>query len=421
MQWVSKRKRLPLLFVFFVLKSAELTGGSIMANSIVIASAARTAIGTFQGGLASIPAPRLGAEAIKAALERAQVKPSDVQECIMGNVLTAGVGQAPARQAAIFAGLPNTVECMTINKVCGSGLKAVMLAAHAIQAGAANVIVAGGQENMSLAPHLLEKSRTGYKMGHVQLTDSMIKDGLWDVYNNFHMGSAAELCSREMTISRQDQDAFATESYKRAQTAIKEGFFKKEIIPVKVESGKETVEFKDDEEPFKVKFDKIATLKPAFDKAGTITAANASSINDGAAALVVMSEEKARALGVKPLVRLVAQASSAQAPEWFTTAPAKAMNKVLKTAGLDYKDIDLYEINEAFSVVALACTRELGLSMDRVNVSGGAVALGHPIGASGARILTTLIHNMHRLNAHRGMVSICIGGGEASAVIVEKI
>jgi acetyl-CoA C-acetyltransferase len=394
-----------------------------MSESVIIASATRTAIGTFNGGLSTVTAPTLGSIVIDAALQKAGVSKDLVSEVIMGNVLTAGIGQAPARQAALFAKLPNTVPCMTINKVCGSGLKAVMLAAQAIQTGDAEIVVAGGQENMSLTPHLLEKSRAGYRMGHTQITDSMIKDGLWDVYNNFHMGNAAELCSREKNISREDQDAYAIESYRRAQLANKEGYFRDEITTVQAvpQGGKEAVAVNEDEEPFKVKFDKIPTLKPAFDKTGTITAANASKINDGAAALVVMSERKAKELGVTPLVRIVGQASAAQAPEWFTTAPARAMNQVLKKTGLSLKDIDLFEINEAFSVVALAAIRELNLDPKRVNIFGGAVALGHPIGASGARILTTLIHSMRRQKAKRGMASICIGGGEGSALIVELI
>lgn len=394
-----------------------------MSDSVVIASACRTPIGSFNGSLSQVSAPQLGSQAILAAVERAGLKLDSIDEVIMGNVLAAGVGQAPARQAALFAGIKNSVTCMTINKVCGSGLKAVMLAAQAIQTGDAEVVIAGGQENMSLTPHLLEKSRAGFKMGHAQLTDSMIKDGLWDVYNNFHMGSAAELCAREKTISREDQDTFAIESYKRAQTATKEGFFKNEIVIVKAtpQGLKDAVEVKDDEEPFKVKFDKVPSLKPAFDKTGSVTAANASSINDGAAALTILSEKKALKLGIKPIARIIAQASAAQAPEWFTTAPARAMDKVLKKANMSMKDIDLFEINEAFSVVALATMRELNLDAKRVNIHGGAVALGHPIGASGARILTTLVHAMQKNKLKKGMASICIGGGEASAVIVELI
>jgi len=391
--------------------------------SVVIVSFARTPIGSFMGSLSQIPAPKLGSFAITEAIKKAGIQKEQISEVIMGNVLTAGVGQAPARQASIFAEIPNSVPCMTINKVCGSGLKAVMLASQAILAGDAEIVVAGGQENMSLTPHLLEKSRSGYKMGNFQTTDSMIKDGLWDVYNNYHMGSAAELCAREMHFSREEQDAYATESYKRALFATKEGYFKNEIVPVEVQlaGAKEATLFKDDEQPLKVKFEKIPTLKPAFEKTGTVTAANASAINDGGAALVVMSEQKAKSLGLKPLVRILGQASAAQAPEWFTTAPVKAMNAVLQKTGLNLRDIDLFEINEAFAVVALAAIKELNLDHKRVNSWGGAIALGHPIGASGARIMTTLINSMIHQKAKRGMVSICIGGGEASAVIVELI
>lgn len=394
-----------------------------MSNSAVIVSATRTAIATFNGALSTLSGPQLGGFAIKEAVARAGLKPNQVDEVIMGQVLTAGAGQAPARQATIFSGLPNSTPAMTINKVCGSGLKSVMLAAQAISAGEAEIVVAGGQENMSLAPHLLEKSRLGYKMGHVQLTDSMIKDGLWDVYNNYHMGSAAELCARERKISREEQDAFTIESYTRAQDASKEGLFKEEIFPVQVTlpGSKEATSFNQDEEPFKVKFDKIPTLKPVFEKQGTVTAANASSINDGASALVIMSEAKAAALGLKPLAKIVAQATTAQAPEWFTTAPAQAMAKALKKAGLEIKDIDLFEINEAFALVALAAIHEMRLNPKKVNPHGGAVALGHPIGASGARILTTLLYSLKRHNVKRGMASICIGGGEAAALIVERL
>jgi acetyl-CoA C-acetyltransferase len=392
-------------------------------ENVVIVSAVRTPIGSFNGSLSQIAAPKLGSFSISAAVERAGLKKSDIDEVIMGNVLTSGVGQAPARQAAIFAGLSNTTTCMTINKVCGSGLKAVMLAAQAISLGDAKIVVAGGQENMSLTPHLLEKSRLGFKMGHVQLTDSMIKDGLWDVYNNFHMGSAAELCAREKNISRFDQDAYAVESFKRAQLAIKEGYFKNEIVGVLATApgAREEALVSEDEGPFKVKFDKVASLKPAFEKTGTITAANASTINDGASALVLMSEKQAASLGLKPLARIIGHTSAAHAPEWFTTAPARAMDKLFQKTGLTASDIDLFEINEAFAVVAVATIKELNLDQSRVNVNGGAIALGHPIGASGARILTTLVHALHHQNKRRGMASICIGGGEASAIIVEKI
>jgi len=386
----------------------------------VIVSACRTPIGSFGGSLSSFSAPRLGAIVIEEALKRAGIKKSDVQEVIMGNVLTAGIGQAPARQAALFAGLPESVECMTVNKVCGSGLKAIMLAAQAVQLGDADIVVAGGMESMSQTPYLLEKGRNGYRMGHGQVLDSMVKDGLWDVYNDFHMGNAAELCARECSIPREAQDEFAVTSYKRAQMAIEKGLFKEEIVGVVVK-GKEGETIVDkDEEPFKTNFDKIPKLKPAFQKDGTVTAANASKINDGAAVVVVTSSDKAKSLGLKPLARIVAFSSVAKKPEWFTTAPADVIPKVLLKAGLKESDIDLFEINEAFSVVALAVNKILGLNGDKVNVNGGAVALGHPIGASGARILVTLLHALKHYQKRRGMAAICIGGGEASGLIVER-
>lgn len=390
-------------------------------NDVVIVSGCRTPIGSFLGQLGTVSAPRLGAMVIEEAIRRAGIKKSDVQEVIMGNVLTAGVGQAPARQAALFAGLPESVECMTVNKVCGSGLKAVMLASQAIQVGDAEIVVAGGMESMSSVPYYAEKVRTGLRMGHVQLVDGMIKDGLWDVYNDFHMGNAAELCAKECAIPRTAQDEFSVMSYKRAQASIQEGRFKDEIVAVKIR-GKQGEEIVDkDEEPFKTNFEKIPKLKPAFVKEGTVTAANSSKINDGAAALVVMSSEKAKNMGVKPIARIIAQASSAKKPEWFTTAPADVITKVLAKAKLKIADIDLFEINEAFAVVALAVSKIAGIDMDRINVNGGAVALGHPIGASGARILVTLLNVLKQRNKKRGMAAICIGGGEASAVIVELL
>jgi acetyl-CoA C-acetyltransferase len=353
-------------------------------------------------------------------LEDSKTEPEQVDEVIMGNVLTAGIGQAPARQAALFAGLPEKTECMTINKVCGSGLKAVMLAQQTIETGNADLIIAGGQESMSNTPYLLDKARNGYRLGHGQVFDSIIKDGLWDVYNNVHMGNCAESCAKDFNFSREELDNFAIESYKRALEAQKSGRFKDEIVEVKSRIGKEEIIIKDDEEPAKVKFDKIPSLKPVFDKNGVVTAANASSINDGAAALLVMSEDKAKEIGQKPLVEIVAQASAAKAPVDFTTAPADAINKVLYKAGLKISDIDLFEINEAFAVVLLANNKLLGLNPAIVNVNGGAVALGHPIGASGARILVTLIHEMKKRNSTYGLASLCIGGGEASAVIIKN-
>ena len=389
-------------------------------RDVVIVGAARTPIGSFFGVLSSVPAPRLGAVAIKAALERAGLKPEQVDEVIMGCVLPAGVGQAPARQAAIYAGIPKSSGAMTINKVCGSGMKSVMLAAQAIQCGDADIIVAGGMENMTLAPYYLPTGRTGFRMGHQKAIDGMIQDGLWDVYNNFHMGNAAELCAKEMNISREEQDAFAAESYRRAQDAVNTGKFKAEIVPVEVPGRKGEVTVVDaDEEPGKGKIEKFPALRPAFIKDGTVTAANASSINDGAAALVVMAAEKAQELGIKPLAKIIASATASKEPEWFTTAPTDAINKLLDKVKLSTGDIDIYEINEAFSVVSIANNRLLNLDPTKVNLRGGAVALGHPIGASGARILVTLIYLMQDMNAKRGLAALCIGGGEATAMLIE--
>jgi acetyl-CoA C-acetyltransferase len=390
-------------------------------NEVVIVSACRTPIGSFGGSLSSVSASRLGAIVIEQALKRINLSPKEINEVIMGCVLTAGIGQAPARQAALFAGLPETVETMTINKVCGSGLKAIMLGAQAIMLGDADVVVAGGMESMSNVPYLLEKARTGYRMGHGQLVDAMIKDGLWDVYNNFHMGSAAELCAKDCAVPRQAQDEFSIRSYTLALEAQKSGWYKDEIVPVNIEQkGGGILSVEEDEEPKKVKFEKIPHLKPAFQNDGTVTAANASKINDGAAAVVIMSKEKAQTLGLQSLARIVAFGSAAKKPEWFTTAPADVITKVLNKAKLTKEDIDLFEINEAFAVVNLAVNKLLGLDPEKVNVHGGAVALGHPIGASGARILVTLLYAMKRRNVQRGMAAICIGGGEACAMIVER-
>ncbi len=391
-------------------------------RNVVIVGAARTPIGSFGGVFKNVPATRLGSIAIKAALERSGTPFDAVDEVIMGNVLQANEGQAPARQAALGAGLDTSVACMTINKVCGSGLKAVMLAAQAIMVGDADVIVAGGMENMSQVPYYLPNYRFGNKMGHVQVVDGMIKDGLWDVYNDFHMGDAAEICARECNVPREAQDEFAILSYKRALKAQEEGLFKDEIVAVEVPQRKgDPLIIDEDEEPKKVIFEKIPKLRPAFQKDGTVTAANASKINDGAAAVVVMSEEKAKELGLKPMVRIVAQAAHAQKPEYFTTAPAESIKKALQKAQLTVDDIDLFEINEAFAVVAIINNRLLNIPVEKVNVNGGAVALGHPIGASGARILTTLLFAMHQRNAKRGVASLCIGGGEATTVVVETI
>ncbi len=390
-------------------------------REVVIASAVRTPIGSFQGALASLSAPKLGATAIKAAVERAGISVEDVDECIMGCVLPAGVGQAPARQAALFAGLPQSTPCMTINKVCGSGLKAVMLASQAIRCGDVEVVLAGGMESMSNAPYLLPKARTGYRMGHGEMLDSMVKDGLWDVYNDYHMGSAGELCAQECDVSRARQDEFAAASYKKALAAQEAGKFTAEIVPVEVPQRRgDPIVVDSDEEPGKGRPDKIPTLRSVFKKDGTITAANASSINDGAAALVVMSADKARELGITPLARIVGDASHAQDPAWFTTAPAFAIEKALEKLSLEVDDIDLWEVNEAFSVVSLAVADKVGYADERVNIWGGAVALGHPIGGSGARILVTLLHQLQDSDKSRGCASLCIGGGEAVAMVVER-
>jgi acetyl-CoA C-acetyltransferase len=389
--------------------------------SSVILSAVRTPIGAFMGSLSSLPSPRLGAIVIAEAIKRAGVKNEDISEVIMGNVLTGGVGQAPARQAAIYAGLPVSIPCMTIDKVCGSGLKSIMLADQAIKCGDAEVVVSGGQESMSNAPYFLKNARTGYRMGNGELIDMMIHDGLWDVYNNFHMGNAGELCAAECNIPREEQDEFAILSYKRAQEAQNNGWFDEEIIPVTISDRKGDIIVDKDEEPAKVKFEKVPQLRPVFKKDGTVTAANASSIDDGAAAVIVTSEEKAAALGVKPIAKIIAHVSHAQKPEWFTTAPIEAIKKVCAKANMSIDDIDLFEINEAFSVVPIIAKRELNLSYDKINIHGGAVALGHPIGESGTRITVTLIHALKRTGKKYGLATLCIGGGEAAAMIIELL
>lgn len=391
-----------------------------MRNAYIL-SARRTPVGTFQGAFSSLPAPRLGATAIKAALQDAGINSADVNECIMGEVLTAGVGQAPARQAAIYAGLPHSVPCMTINKVCGSGLKSIMMAADNIHLGHTEVAVAGGQENMTLAPHLLENSRAGFRMGPATMSDSMVKDGLWDPYSNFHMGNAAEICVKEYKVTRQAQDEFAIESYKRAQKAIQDGLFKTEIAAVEIAIKGGTQSFDTDEEPGKARFDKMPELKPAFDKEGSITAANASKINDGGAAVVLASEDYVKNKGLKPIARIVAHGTFAQDPKWFTTAPVNAIRRALDKAKLKAEDIDLFEINEAFSVVTMVAMKELGIPHTKVNVNGGAVAIGHPIGASGARILTTLVHALGQRKKKFGLATLCIGGGEGVALIIERL
>lgn len=390
-------------------------------RDVVIVSAKRTPVGAFQGSLSSIAAPQLGATAIKAVLNETKIDIDSIDEVIMGNVLSAGQGQAPARQAALGAGLPDSVECLTINKMCGSGLKAVMLATQAIQTGDADIIIAGGMENMTQAPYLLPKGREGHRLGHGQVLDSMIKDGLWDAYNDKHMGNCAELCASEKNYSREDQDAFAKISYTRAQSALENGSFSDEIVSVPVPQRKgEPIIVDADEEPRRANFEKMEFLRPAFEKDGTITAANASKINDGAAAILIMSGEKAKELELTPLAVIGAQASAAHAPEWFTTAPSKAISKVLEKAGIKAEAIDLWEINEAFAPVAMAAMDDFNLSHDKVNVNGGAIAIGHPIGGSGARILTTLIHAMKIRGAHTGLATLCIGGGEASALILTR-
>ena len=390
-------------------------------KEVVIVSAVRTPIGSFGGSLSGFSATQLGGLAIKEAVTRAGIKPEDVQEVYMGNVLSANLGQAPATQAAKFGGLPD-VPSTTVNKVCASGMKAIMLAAQSIALGELDIIVAGGMESMSNVPYYLDKARNGYRLGHGQLTDGLVKDGLWDVYNDYHMGSAAELCASKCGFSREEQDAFAITSYKRSQSAQQEGRFTSEIVGVEIKDRKGDISLIDkDEEPFAVKFEKIAGLKPVFQKDGTVTAANASTLNDGAAALVLMSADKARELGLKPLAKILAYADAQQAPEWFTTAPSKAIPLALQRAGKAIEDVDYFEINEAFSVVSLANNKELGLNEEIVNINGGAVSLGHPLGASGARIVVTLLSVLSQNNAKLGVAGICNGGGGASAIVLERV
>ena len=392
-----------------------------MQGRSVIVSAVRTPIGAFQGYLSSLSASDLASICIKDILDQTGIQTDRINEVILGNVLSAGQGQAPARQATLKSGCPDSVEALTINKMCGSGLKAVMLADQAIRCGDADLILAGGMESMSNAPYLLNDTRAGKKLGHSKVIDSMIHDGLWDAYNDKHMGNCAEMLAKDRSYSREAQDEYAIESYNRAQQATTDGIFQTEIVPVVIPQRKgEPLVIDEDEEPAKARFEKIPALKPAFDKDGTITAANASKLNDGAAVMLITSEENAKDLGLKPLVRIIEQASASHQPEWFTTAPSKAIGKVLNKAGLKANDIDLWEINEAFAVVAMAAIEDYNIQYENVNIYGGAVALGHPIGASGARILTTLINGMNRQNVDRGLATLCIGGGEASALIVEK-
>ena len=392
-----------------------------MQGRSVIVSAVRTPIGAFQGYLSSLSASDLASICIKDILDQTGIQTDQINEVILGNVLSAGQGQAPARQATLKSGCPDSVEALTINKMCGSGLKAVMLADQAIRCGDADLILAGGMESMSNAPYLLNDARAGKKLGHSKVIDSMIHDGLWDAYNDKHMGNCAEMLAKDRNYSREAQDEYAIESYNRAQQATTDGIFQTEIVPVVIPQRKgEPLVIDEDEEPAKARFEKIPDLKPAFDNDGTITAANASKLNDGAAVMLITSEENAKDLGLKPLVRILEQASASHQPEWFTTAPSKAIGKVLNKAGLKANDIDLWEINEAFAVVAMAAIEDYNIQYENVNIYGGAVALGHPIGASGARILTTLINGMNRQNVNRGLATLCIGGGEASALIVEK-
>lgn len=392
-----------------------------MTKSVIV-SAARTPVASFQGALSSMRSPDIGGVAIRAAVERAGIKPDQVEMCIMGCVLPAGLGQSPARQAMFAAGLPKEVNVLTVNKVCSSGLVAVMLADQIIRSGDAKVVVAGGMESMTNAPYTLPNARNGYRLGNGMLVDTTVNDGLWDIYTNQHMGSCAELCAKTNHISRKEQDDFAVESYKKAIAAMEEGKFKEEIAPVKIPQKKgDPIIFDKDEEPPRVKFEKMPTLPTPFAKDGTVTPGNASSISDGAAATVVMSEERAKELGIKPMARIVSHAVFSQEPEWFTTAPVGAIKRALEKAKLTANDIDLFEINEAFSVVAMMAIREFKLDPKKVNVNGGAVAIGHPIGGSGARILTTLLYAMKHRGAKRGLATLCNGGGEATAVIVESI
>lgn len=392
----------------------------MIAKEVYIVSAVRTPIGSFGGALKDIPATQLGAIAIKAAVERAGIKPTDVQEVYMGCVLQANLGQAPARQAALLAGLHENVCCTTINKVCASGMKAIMNGAQSILLGDADVVVAGGMENMSAAPFYAPAMRWGNKYGNTNLIDGMAKDGLTDVYKDYAMGNAAELCARECNISREQQDEFAVESYKRSQAAINEGKFADEIINVEIpQRTGDSVMFVRDEEPFNVKFEKIPSLKSPFEKGGSVTAANASTINDGAAALLLVSKEKADELGLKPIAKILSYADAEQAPEWFTTTPSLAVPKAIKKAGLAIEQVDYFELNEAFSVVGIVNTQNMKLDAAKVNVNGGAVALGHPLGCSGARIIVTLINVLKQNNGKIGAAGICNGGGGASAMVIE--
>lgn len=390
-------------------------------STVYIYAAKRTPLGSFNGSLSTVSATQLGSLCIRTAIQESGFEPQLIDECIMGNVLTSGNGQAPARQALLGSGLPESVPCLTINKVCGSGLKAVMLGADAIRLGETKAAVVGGMENMSLAPHLMLKSRSGYRMGQVTLEDALLKDGLLDAYSGMHMGNIAEMCAKDNHFTRQAQDDFATISYQKAIKAQTDKLFEKEIVPVTVQSRKSSALITEDEEPKRVQFDKIATLRPVFDKEGTITAANASKINDGAAALVIADKSLAAETSTKPLAKIIAHTTFAQSPNLFTTAPIYAIQKLLEKANKKASDIDFYEINEAFSVVTMAAQKALSLKDEQINIHGGAVALGHPIGASGARILTTLVHALHTHDKTYGIATLCIGGGEAVALLIERM
>jgi acetyl-CoA C-acetyltransferase len=393
-------------------------------DDVVIISGCRTAVGKFQGSLSEFSAPQLGAIVVREAVKRAALDPSQVDECIMGNVVSAGLGQNPARQAAIFGGMPASIGAMTINKVCGSGLKAVALAAQAIQTGNSSIVVAGGMESMTNAPYLLPQARKGYRLGNAQIVDSMVHDGLWDIYNNYHMGITGENVAEKYGIKREEQDEFALNSHRKALAAIRECRFKSQVVPVEIpakKKGEPPVVFDKDESPREdTTIEVLRSLKPAFKKDGTVTAGNAPGVNDGAAAVIVTSAQRAKELGAQPMVRIVAQATSGIDPAWVMMAPVDAVRKIWQKTGWKNEEVDLYELNEAFSVQALGVMRELGLDPNKVNVNGGAVAIGHPIGASGARVLVTLIYEMIRRNAKRGIAALCLGGGNAVAMAVER-
>jgi acetyl-CoA C-acetyltransferase len=390
-------------------------------KEVYIVSAVRTPIGSFNGAFSTVSATKLGAAAIKGALDKIKLAPAEIQQVYMGCVLQGNLGQAPARQAAKFAGLPNETQCTTVNKVCASGMKSVIIGAQNIMLGDADVVVAGGMENMTATPYYLDNARNGYRLGNGTVIDGLVKDGLTDVYHQNHMGNSAELCAKDMKITREEQDAFAIESYTRATAAWKAGKFNEEVVPLTVSTRKGDVVVSEDEEHKQVSFDKIPTLKPVFDKAGTVTAANASTLNDGASALVLMSKEKAEKLGLKPLAKILSYADAEQAPEWFTTTPSKAIPAAVAKAGLKMSDIEYFEINEAFSVVSIANNRLMNLDPKKVNINGGAVAIGHPLGSSGSRIIVTLINVLKQQNARYGAAGICNGGGGASAVVIERM